>query len=214
VPDQLPTTSYAVLGMLSLRSWTGYELTQQMRRSLDYCWPKTESVLYDEPRRLVSLGFARAKSEKHGGRTRQRYEITAAGRRALAKWLRTEPQDPRLELEVMLRLLFADQADADDLRRSIGAFRRWSQERYDAGMVMFREYLAGESPFQERAHINLLFGAFFASLFELVEEWSTIVEAELDAWPGTNNVGMTTRGRQLAAAALDRHDARVKRSTT
>jgi PadR family transcriptional regulator, regulatory protein AphA len=207
VPTELPTTSYAVLGMLSLRSWTGYELTQQMRRSLDYCWPKTESVLYDEPRRLVSLGLARAKSEKSGGRVRQRYEITAAGRRALRKWLRSEPQDPRLELEVMLRLLFADQGDAEDLRRSIAAFRRWSKARHDAGMAMFREYLDGASPFQERAHINVLFGAFFAGLFELVEEWSATVEAELDAWPNTNDLGMTETGRRLATAALERQAA-------
>ena len=54
MPDDLPTTSYAVLGLLALRSWTGYELVQQARRSLAFCWPKEDSVLYEEPRRLVA----------------------------------------------------------------------------------------------------------------------------------------------------------------
>jgi DNA-binding PadR family transcriptional regulator len=206
---ELTTTSYAVLGMLSLRSWTGYELTQQMRRSLDYCWPKTESVLYDEPRRLVDDGLARARTEKVNGRSRVRYEITAAGRRALKAWLHTEPQPPRWELEVMLRLLFADQGDADDLRRSVDAFRRWADARYERGIGMFREYLAGDAEFQDRAHLNVLFGAFYAELFEVIRTWTDTVHAQLDAWPGTRNVGMTEVTRRLAAEAVQRHDERT-----
>jgi hypothetical protein len=34
----------------------------QLRRSLIYCWPKAESVLYDEPKRLVRLGLATART--------------------------------------------------------------------------------------------------------------------------------------------------------
>src|SRR5688500_13601012 len=101
--------------MLALRSWTGYELTQQMRRSLDYCWPKAESVLYDEPRRHVTLGLAKTSEEQKNGRTRVRYSITPRGRRALRAWLATPTSAPRLELEPMLRLLYADQGDVDDL---------------------------------------------------------------------------------------------------
>ena len=64
----LSTTSYAILGMLAMRPWTAYELTQQLRRSLRYCWPKAESVLYDEPKRLVRLGLATAHHEPAGRR--------------------------------------------------------------------------------------------------------------------------------------------------
>jgi PadR family transcriptional regulator AphA len=78
----LPTTSYAILGMLALRPWTAYELTQQLRRSLTYCWPKAESVLYDEPKRLVRLGLATAQRQPAGRRTRgpMRSPTRAAGR--------------------------------------------------------------------------------------------------------------------------------------
>src|SRR5262245_57934117 len=105
----LSTTSYAVLGMLAVRPWSAYELTKQMRRSLAYCWPKAESVLYDEPKRLVRLGLASANQEPAGGsRTRAVYAITDAGRAALRAWLATEPAPPRFELEPLLRLLYAD----------------------------------------------------------------------------------------------------------
>ena len=35
----LTTTSYAILGLLSLRPWTTYELAEQMQRALGQFWP-------------------------------------------------------------------------------------------------------------------------------------------------------------------------------
>jgi len=193
--------------MLAIRPWTGYELTQQMRRSLDYCWPKAESVLYEEPRRLVAAGLARATSETRDGRRRTRYRITAKGRRALRAWLATEPGPPRLEIEPLLRLLYADHATTDDARRAVGAFHAWAEARYETGIAMFRDYLATDGPFPERLHLQVLFGAFFEELFFLVRQWSAMVEAEIDTWPDTTGVGWTPTTRALAEAAVRRYDA-------
>ena len=77
----------AVLSLLALRSWTTYELAQQMKRSLHWFWPRAESKLYEEPKKLVAHGLARATSETVGLRPRTVYEITPAGRRALAQWV-------------------------------------------------------------------------------------------------------------------------------
>jgi DNA-binding PadR family transcriptional regulator len=79
----LSTTAYAILGLLAIRSWTAYELAQQARRSLRFCWPKSESLIYAEPKRLVRLGLATVEHEPAGRRTRARYAITPAGRQAL-----------------------------------------------------------------------------------------------------------------------------------
>src|SRR4051794_8528186 len=107
--DELTTTSYAILGLLSIKPWSAYELTQQARRSLRYAWPKSESHLYAEPKRLARLGFARVTEAPAGPvRTRQVYAITAAGRRALRAWLKSEPAPPQLEFEAVLRLFYAD----------------------------------------------------------------------------------------------------------
>src|SRR5262245_35683445 len=105
----LTTTSYAILGLLNIRHWSAYELTQQARRSLRYAWPKSESHLYAEPKRLVKLGLAGVTEAPAGPvRTRQVYRITPAGRRALKRWLATEPAPPQLEFEALLRLFYAD----------------------------------------------------------------------------------------------------------
>src|SRR5262245_61619004 len=113
--------------MLAVRPWSAYELTKQMRRSLAYCWPKAESVLYDEPKRLVSLGLASARDESTGAaRTRAVYSITKAGRTALREWLGTTPAPPRFELEPLLRLLYADHGSVQDADRAVATAREWA----------------------------------------------------------------------------------------
>jgi DNA-binding PadR family transcriptional regulator len=59
VTDSLTTTSYAILALLALQEWSSYELAQQMGRSVDWFWPRAESVVYEEPKRLVRLGLAK-----------------------------------------------------------------------------------------------------------------------------------------------------------
>ena len=63
MPSAPTGTSYAVLGLLSLRSWTTYELAQQVRRSLNWFWPRAERKLYQEPKALVERGLATSRTE-------------------------------------------------------------------------------------------------------------------------------------------------------
>ena len=58
--SQLSPTTYALLGLLAIRSWTAYELTGQMRRALRYAWPRSEANVYSEIKRLVLRGLAEA----------------------------------------------------------------------------------------------------------------------------------------------------------
>jgi PadR family transcriptional regulator AphA len=103
-------TSYALLGLLAVRPWTAYELTQQMRRSLHYVWPKSESLLYNEPKKLVEAGLARVTRQRRGDRTRAQYRITAAG---VAAWPGTGPKTMKPDVPgccLMAERLVADYA--------------------------------------------------------------------------------------------------------
>ncbi len=199
----LTTTSYAVLGLLNLRPWSAYELTQQAKRSLRYTWPNSESHLYAEPKRLVSMGLARV-AEKPAGprRTRQVYRITAAGRRALEGWLATEPTPPQMEFEAMLRLLYADAGDKHDLLAALDATRRKVEDSYEEGLQILRGYLEGEAPFPERLHISVLVGTFARDLLWLLLRWSEFAHAEVGRWPRTDGLGMTKRTRELLEALV------------
>ena len=209
----LPTTAYAILGMLALRPWSAYELTQQARRSLHYCWPTAESVLYDEPKRLVRLGLATAKQEATGRRTRTVYAITEQGRRMLAQWLATPPSSPHLEIESMLRLLYADQGSKQDLLDAVRATRAWALAQAPAGLAQIRGYLADGAPFPERLHLNALFARFHLDLFELLVRWADLAEGQIGDWPRTAGLGTTEPTRALLNEMLTRLEALTERAT-
>ena len=90
---RLTTSSYAILALLDLKPWTAYELTHQAQRSLRYAWPKSERLLYSEPKKLVAIGYATASTEPSGAkRSRTVYEITDDGRHALEEWATRAPR--------------------------------------------------------------------------------------------------------------------------
>ena len=102
------TTSYAILGYLAIRPWTAYELTKQMGSSVHHFWPRAESGIYREMKRLVAAGFAASSDEQLGRRRRARYEITDDGRGALRVWLGEPRSDGFLESEALVRVFFSD----------------------------------------------------------------------------------------------------------
>ena len=191
------TSSYAVLALLSLRPWTGYELTQQAQRSLRYAWPKSERLLYSEPKKLVELGLATVEHEGTGNGTRNVYTITEAGRRALNEWTSTRTQAPRLEIEALLRLLFADQGSREDLLAALDEFEGDIGEHHQAIVELMGTYLDGGHPFPERTHLSVLFATFQIEMFKSFERWLEFARSEIDEWPSTQGLGMTPRTEEL-----------------
>jgi len=204
-PPALSTTSYAVLGMLALRSWSPYELTQQMRRSLAYCWPTSERALYAEPERLVAAGFAAVTTADGSARPRRSYSITPAGREAMRAWLATPPSPVRIVNEPLLRLLFADQAGTDALLQSLTRLRETVAEQHAIGAEQVRPYLDGDGPFTDRAHLVALFADLYGRLFTVLEVWASEAIAEVNTWSTTADLGLTDHAR----AAIERAVASV-----
>jgi DNA-binding PadR family transcriptional regulator len=193
VPSRLTTSSYGVLALLALRPWSGYELTQQATRSLRFAWPKSERLLYNEPKKLVEHGLATAQQELVGERTRTVYTITDDGRDALRAWMATEAQPPALEAEALLRLLFADHGTLDDARATLDKLAGDAAETYEQVREINTGYLDGQHPFPERVHLSVLFATFQLELCDLIVRWVDFAEAEIADWPSTRGLGMTDR---------------------
>src|SRR5689334_20936508 len=126
----LTSTSYAILGLLAVQPWTTYELAQQMHRALGKFWPRAESKLYEEPKKLVARGLAVASKESTGKRPRTVYSITAQGRRALADWVPTPGAGPVLEFESLIKVFYAEHGTKADLLATLARLRDWSDERH------------------------------------------------------------------------------------
>lgn len=201
---RLTTSSYAVLGLLAIRPWTAYELTQQATRSLRFAWPKSERLLYAEPKKLVEHGLASAHEETVGKRNRTVYSITDEGRSALAGWTATAPQPPVLEAEALLRLLFAENGTADDLVAALDAMADDARELYDQVATINTGYLDGQHPFPDRTHLSVLFATFQLELFDLMIRWVDFAKAEIASWPTTGGLGMTERTEAILECIKER----------
>ena len=198
------TTAFAVLGLLSLRDWTTYELAQQMERGFGNLWPAARSMVFEAPKSLVAHGLAAVRHEQPGRRPRSVYSITDAGRVALRTWLAEPGQPPSLAFEGILKLLVADAADARSALASLAEAERWGADLQAIGRAMAAGYLDGEGPFEARAHIVALTFGFLFDFAALVERWARWAAAEVSAWPDGGPPGrpdLTAFARALAGDA-------------
>jgi DNA-binding PadR family transcriptional regulator len=198
------TATFALLGLLAMRPWTGYELTRQLRRSLHYAWPRSEANLYAEQKQLVGLGWARVTKEPVGRRTRNRYEITPAGRRALRAWMRTVPDAPRLEVEGIVRMFFADRGSVEDLTQAI---RSTGERAGDAVLELceiVQDYFVTGGPFPRRLHAIALAADLVTDLLARIESYSRHAAAEVVRWDTTRDRGLTMDARKRFQEILGR----------
>jgi DNA-binding PadR family transcriptional regulator len=190
----LTATSFAILGLLAVRPWPTYELAKQISRSLTHFWPRAESNLYAEAKRLVTDGYALARQEQSGGRRRTVYRITPQGRKALREWLETPGGDTRLESEPLLKVFFADQGSNADLLDTLRAMGAAAEAQQAILRSMAVEYQTGRGPFPERLAINVLaLGLVWEQLqativwsrraVEAVGKWQKPGPGEEPIWP-------------------------------
>ena len=181
--SDLTTTSYAILGLLSLRSWTPYELADQMKRAVGLFWPRAESGIYREPKKLEAHGLARSTTEFVGQRPRTRYTITAKGRRALAAWVPTTGAGPSIEFEQLVKVFFAEHATKDDLLATLTDVRAWVEDAAVDTAGIPQEYLEGRGGFPERLPWLILVGKFLDDMQQAVDRWAAWAIDVVEAWP-------------------------------
>jgi PadR family transcriptional regulator, regulatory protein AphA len=183
-PPELTATSYAVLGLLSIKDWSAYEFVREMERGWSDIWPRAASGIYREPKKLVQHGYAACRTEHTGRRRRTMYTITPLGLEALRSWL-TQPADvPRLEAEVLVRAAFAEHGRTRDLLEAAWRVRSFAVERSLVYLRIGDEYRATEPRFPERMHSILLVSGFLARYFAALIDWATWVENEVAQWDG------------------------------
>lgn len=212
-------TTYGLLGLLAVRSWTGYELTQQLQRSLRYVWSASEGHLYREQSHLVDLGWAGVEDEPAGERTRKRYTITPEGRTALSEWLVTEPGEPHFEIEGVLRLFYGDQGSAADLTASMESTAKAARTMLDEMTIIATDYLAeggplamleagiggpdaerleyqGRPQYPERLHVISLVLDITTRLLTQLDTFFTETGQETEKWTHATNPELTAATRR------------------
>lgn len=170
------TTSYVVLALLSLRSWSAYELAQQSERTLRWVFPRAERAMYLEVKRLAKMGWADVREEGAGKRTRKVYSITEDGRAALTAWMDDASQvHTKVSSDVLLRIFLADHAPPGALENAVRAVG----ERAEEDLLAMARMAAAPSPFPERLATNMLALSFVAEVNAAIRDWAIHAEESL-----------------------------------
>ncbi len=116
---------HILLGLLAGQPSTGYDLERTVRGELDPIWRAEYSQIYPGLARLRRAGFVvmRMLGPRRGPR-RNRYRVTAAGRRELKRWLAAIPSGSRGRDDVLLRIALLDGLPAAERREAISRQER------------------------------------------------------------------------------------------
>lgn len=104
------TLKYAILGLLSRESMTGYDMTRAFETTLFEFWSAKHSQIYPELKALTEAGFVEYKIEVTGTVLEKKlYSLTEAGRQEFLRW-ETELHMPKAvpKDEFRLQLFFSD----------------------------------------------------------------------------------------------------------
>ena len=128
-------SKYAILGILSLRPMSGYDIKKTIEKSISNFWNESYGQIYPILKHLLIKRLATRSVEKQAGRPdRYVYALTDRGREELQRWL-TKPAEHQVgRIEVLLKLFFGQQVAVADNTRHVQQFRELQhqlQQKYE-----------------------------------------------------------------------------------
>ena len=133
---------YAILGFLSWKPLTGYDLKQIFQNSTTMYWSGSNNQIY---RTLVKLHdeqlVTRKIENQESGPSRKIYAITAAGKAALKTWLLGPPELPDIKNSFLIRVLWADRLNHEELDEMLASY----QEEVNLRWIMQNEFIEREA---------------------------------------------------------------------
>ncbi len=121
---------YAILGMLSLGSMSGYDMKKFFRRNVGLFWNANFSQVYSQLHRLEWEGLVRKTSVIQDGVPNKKiYTLTPKGQEELKSWLATSLGTPDYRDEFQLKFFFSHLLDEEKLRSHLLELQEFIQGR-------------------------------------------------------------------------------------
>jgi DNA-binding PadR family transcriptional regulator len=141
--------AYALLGLLARAPASGYDLIREMEEPIGFFWHARRSQIYPELARLEQAGFVtHTVVEQQERPDKKVYDITDAGRAALAAWATEPMRIPPERDEFMLKVFSLWLAEP---QRALGLIQSYASQhaerlaRYESiRATMERNAAAGE----------------------------------------------------------------------
>ncbi len=121
---------YAILGMLSLASMSGYDMKKFFRRNVGLFWNANFSQVYSQLHRLEREGLVKKTSVIQDGVPNKKvYTITPKGQEELTEWLGGSLGTPDYRDEFQLKFFFSHLLDEEKLREHLLELQAFIKDR-------------------------------------------------------------------------------------
>lgn len=141
------TINHAILGMLSYRSMTGYDLKKIMQDSPFMHWSGNNNQIYKALLELVEDGFVTGEVKyQESSPSKKIYTITQAGLDELKEFLTSTPEPAEFKKSFLIQLAWADLLDNDKLDELLENY----ENEVRLQLIMNREKIRRGSGFSSR----------------------------------------------------------------
>lgn len=106
-------TIFAVLGLLTKGSYSGYEIRKHFSGSLHHFWSESYGQIYPVLKELVAKGYAEEVDMSNPSRGQKKYAITPEGRDHFRSWLAAPVGALNYRDELLLKVFFATHQDSE-----------------------------------------------------------------------------------------------------
>lgn len=115
---------HAVLGLLSMREMSGYDIKRHFDRAVHFVWTASESQIYRELRDLEGKGLVASRTVLQTTKPNKNlYTLTPAGEAELDGWLTSPAEIPYGKDAFLMRLFFMGRVGPEDALRVLGERR-------------------------------------------------------------------------------------------
>jgi PadR family transcriptional regulator, regulatory protein AphA len=150
------TTKYVLLGLLSRRPLTGYDIKKTVETRLDYIWDLSNGQIYPTLKTLEKSGFITKKIEtKETGPTRKVYSITTKGTEELKEWLALRAHPEVNRYEILLKLIFGEHSNLDTNIKHVQAFKERNTKLFETMRQFERNLDAMPKQTEETFYVRL-----------------------------------------------------------
>ncbi len=123
---------HGLLGLLSLNSASGYDLSKLFSESLNYFWMANQSQIYRELDKMEKSGWVSSETVEQSARPNKRvYSITQTGSLELINWLGDKGVAQLLIVRspLLMKIFFAGKVDRSNIITMLDAFSKECAKR-------------------------------------------------------------------------------------
>ena len=174
-------TKFLILGLLSEKSLSGYEIKKIVDIRFSFFWSESYGQIYPQLKKLSEEKLIKEISldEIESGKTSKKYSITDQGRVELKEWLEEPVEKETVRYEILLKMYFSNNISPEVMLGHIKEF----QISHSNQMKLFEKYQLQLEKFKE-VHNNhediLMVLSFGQTVWKAYDDWCEKVSEILE----------------------------------